>query len=79
MAEAEQAPSEWLNTVQVAHRLNVSLSFVRKVVKAGLLPAVDLSLGAERSEYRVHISEVKKFLEARRVVPDRAMREPVQK
>ncbi len=57
-----EVKSEWLTVKQAAKCINTSLSFIRKAITIGRLPAQDISLGTERSEWRIRTRDLDTFM-----------------
>ena len=58
---------------QVAERLQWGYPKVLRAIRAGILPALDLTLpGSKRAEYRVPITALERFERERAVVPREA-------
>ena len=54
---------EWMSVEQVAEKIKVSEETVRRWIRAGDLPVLDL--GGPRSGYRIRTSDLESFLQAR--------------
>jgi len=65
--------SEWMTVEEVAQELKISRSIVYRIIRSGDLAAVDIvdSNGhiAKRGHYRVRRSNLKEYLESKRVKP----------
>ena len=60
--EEQQGP-EWLTVAEIAEQLKVSLETVRRWVRSGQLPVLDL--GGPKMGYRVRTDDLAAFLDAR--------------
>ena len=63
----DDAPDEWLTIPEVAGILKVDPETVRRWIRAGELPYLDL--GSARAGYRVRRSDLQRFAEQRYRVP----------
>ncbi len=57
------AREEWLTVPQVAERLGVSEETVRRWIRAGELPVLDL--GGPKAGYRIREADLEEFLQGR--------------
>lgn len=53
---------EWLTVKEFAQAINASMSHVRKAIAAGRIAASNIALGSQRAEWRIHRSQVGRFL-----------------
>ena len=56
-------PEQWLTTQEVAEELRVNEETVRRWIRAGELPVLDL--GGGRAGYRVRRSDLQRFIQER--------------
>jgi hypothetical protein len=69
----ESAEITRLTPKQVAQRLQWGYPKVLRAIRAGILPALDLTLpGSRRAEYRVPLTALERFERERTVVPREA-------
>lgn len=70
---AKNAEITHLTPRQVAQRLQWGYPKVLRAIRAGILPALDLTLpGSRRAEYRVPLTALEQFERERTVVPQEA-------
>lgn len=65
-----------LRVGEAAAILNCSADHIRRLIKAGRLGAVDLSLKPGRAELRIPSDEIQRFIASRRVTVARLEKKP---
>jgi excisionase family DNA binding protein len=53
---------EWLTATEAAKRINVSSSYIRRAIYSKRLTAKNISLGAERAEWRIAADDLDRFM-----------------
>lgn len=59
----EPAQREWMTVAEIADQLRVSEETVRRWVRAGELPA--LNIGGPKAGYRIRAADLEKFFQGR--------------
>ncbi len=55
---------EWLTSKEAAEAINVSRSFMRKLIQVGRLKAANIGTGVERREWRIRRVDLDSFMAA---------------